>query len=533
MRNNIENGIESVRKIIVPYLGKDILRAASVTALAVSLSSVPDAQASSRISLNSFDPEGRNSLFLDAPEQEDFPLTPTTVEIVTANGVGLEPMFYSDFSQMYPDRAALINEAIPLFMNYAQSEGINITSYAAVLQGVERDGQIEPTATPTPDTPDQFSFLFSHSDGGVYARYDSQSGEWWFAAYSNFDMLAGIVGSTDSLNTVLNDPEASARFALMYEPFYVIPGETDGLVVINRDTSLTITNGSLAEGGFVWEPRFTLDQNSFTLVAVESEALVFDLSLSVEEFVNRYEWQRDDVVNLVPTGMGGVEDVAEHWTLSVTRNGLTYNNIPVGAIQYGGRARALGIEEIQGEPRYLDVSEEYRYYIVNAMYLGYRQSIENVFGTQKTVYYLSLAIPSRDETQTLIVEALAPEDFLAGFSIGGGTVMFTPATEIFDQIDATIGFGTQIKVDLAQLPNTSPRSYAEWREVDCNTDLICQSITYAHDPVNATNPEVIFDWWMGSSLDEDEIVRDNGVITVGALGQVIIARSIGSVWQSN
>jgi len=314
-------------------------------------------------------------------------------------------------------------------------------------------------------------------------------------------------------------------------PFNVVNTVPKGTMVevLGQPESALINNGNYLLP-LVVTPSGEVARIASTLleeIEINIESPVQEVAMAPEAFLANYQWQSGDVVTLTRTGRGTPDNVKEYWTLDISRGNTTYNDLPVSELEYGGYVRPLGVEE--------HLEYGFPTYIIEGIYLGQDTSIEEISGSQREVQGLILALPSRDGTNTTVVRVISPRDHLPGFSIGGGTVSLTPSQEVFEQISNVIKPGTQIKIDVSQTTDLAKiaSDWKDWKGVDCTVDPACFTRVYAFDPKNSTAPEVIYKWWLGNSLDEDQVLRqEDGTIRVGALTQAIIARPLGTVYTS-
>lgn len=295
---------------------------------------------------------------------------------------------------------------------------------------------------------------------------------------------------------------------------------------INLLTDLSEENEFVAvERSQVIAPDYGIILEFITIEGVK-EPIVRDVlvglegptSVENEPFsADTYKWQEGDVIELVRV------NEPHEWNMVVTRQ-QSRIEIQSRRLEISHEVRPLGITqdtEIYKEMNMIG-------YWTEAVYVGYETSEGDINGTPITLYDLIVAVPSKDNSETLKLKIRTAG--AVGFSIGGSQVGVTPTDEVFTQIENTIKPGDQIRLFTTNLLPQSDISqiYEDAWGVDCNSTLECLTILEVMDLSTNTNFPDIYNNWTSSS--DNDLIYDGGYIKTVGLGVIIVTRQPGDVY---
>jgi hypothetical protein len=232
-------------------------------------------------------------------------------------------------------------------------------------------------------------------------------------------------------------------------------------------------------------------------------------AVSKDEFLARYNWSKGDEVKLVRKG-NKPNNVKDNWSLSITRNGITFDSIKIIENKLFQVVMPLGVFN-----KYALDGGRYYGYRGTGIYLG-RGIVGRVVADQVIQFVdVIVAIPSKDAKETKIVRLSVPlvDGYRIGISTnGGGFAFMTTTKEMYDLLGQVhIGYQPTF-FPVPKMPVSVLKMDAEKYSSFCQKFApTCEENMFLNLNYNFTSGEDLYNWQM-TGKEKNFVIDDDGSV---------------------
>lgn len=237
------------------------------------------------------------------------------------------------------------------------------------------------------------------------------------------------------------------------------------------------------------------------------------MNLPMREFLEAYERQAGDNIQLVPTGRG-TGNPAEDYTLSIGRGSAVVDNIPLITYQISGSYLPLGpgIESTVGDAIMFGDNA--------AIYVDNEIRYVEILGESLPYYSVIVVVPTYNNQGTERIRIDIPAEAMIGHGSGGSSISI-PVPEMFSKFESVLP-GTQVFFDMNDYPSRQElldifQEQYGMNEEQCLQDVFCSSILY--EEASYSRASAVFRYLRTGQ--EEGIIRDeNGMILLTSIGEL-------------